>query len=102
MHNVVRLDSFTPPVYMGGIIFVFASTAAVLGASIPLAEPILQGSGLSELLDGRRISESTSLVVTTNRSYRSAADHLGYLKDIERAARCSKAYVSTYSTAWPG
>jgi di/tricarboxylate transporter len=35
--------------YVGGIISAFASTAAVLGASIPLAEPILQGSGLSAI-----------------------------------------------------
>jgi predicted aconitase len=40
---------------------------------------------LSDLLDGKRISESTSLVVTTNRSYKSTAENLGYLKNIEGA-----------------
>ena len=40
---------------------------------------------LSELLDGEQISESTSLVVTTNRSYKAAAENLGYLKNIEQA-----------------
>jgi predicted aconitase len=40
---------------------------------------------LSELLDGKQISESTSLVVTTNRGYKAAAENLGYLKNIERA-----------------
>ncbi len=33
--------------YVGGLISAFAATAAVLGASIPLAEPILQNSDLS-------------------------------------------------------
>jgi predicted aconitase len=40
---------------------------------------------LSELLDGKQTSESTSLVVTTNRSYKAAAENLGYLKNIEQA-----------------
>ncbi len=35
--------------YVGGVISAFASTAAILGAAIPLAEPILQDSGLSAI-----------------------------------------------------
>ena len=40
---------------------------------------------ISELLEGEKISDSTSLIVTTNRGYRSSAEGLGYLGNIERA-----------------
>jgi predicted aconitase len=40
---------------------------------------------LSELLAGKQVSEGTSLIVTTNRAYKSAGEALGYLRDIERA-----------------
>ena len=39
---------------------------------------------LSELLAGKQVSEGTSLIVTTNRAYKSAGEALGYLRDIER------------------
>jgi di/tricarboxylate transporter len=48
--------------YVGGIISAFASTAAVLGASIPLAEPILQGSGLSAIGVVTSIAISSAIV----------------------------------------
>jgi di/tricarboxylate transporter len=48
--------------YVGGIISAFASTAAVLGASIPLAEPILQGSGLSAIGVITSIAISSAIV----------------------------------------
>jgi predicted aconitase len=40
---------------------------------------------LSELLAGKKVSEGTSLIVTTNRAYKAAGEALGYLRDIERA-----------------
>jgi predicted aconitase len=40
---------------------------------------------LSELLDGEKVSEGTSLIVTTNRAYKAVGEALGYLRDIERA-----------------
>ena len=40
---------------------------------------------LSELLEGRKVSEGTSLIVTTNRGYKSAGEKLGYLRKIEDA-----------------
>ena len=40
---------------------------------------------LSELLAGKKVSEGTSLIVTTNRAYKAAGEVLGYLRDIERA-----------------
>jgi predicted aconitase len=40
---------------------------------------------LSELLEGKKISERTSLIVTTNRGYMSSAEILGYLGNIESA-----------------
>lgn len=40
---------------------------------------------LSELLAGEKVSETTSLIVTTNRAYKAAGEALGYLRDIERA-----------------
>jgi di/tricarboxylate transporter len=48
--------------YVGGIISAFASTAAVLGASIPLAEPILQGSGLPAIGVVTSIAISSAIV----------------------------------------
>jgi di/tricarboxylate transporter len=48
--------------YVGGIISAFASTAAVLGASIPLAQPILQGSGLSAIGVITAIAISSAIV----------------------------------------
>jgi predicted aconitase len=40
---------------------------------------------LSELLAGKKVSEGTSLIVTTNRAYKAAGEALGYLRNIERA-----------------
>jgi di/tricarboxylate transporter len=48
--------------YVGGVISAFASTAAILGASIPLAEPILQGSGISAIGVVTSIAISSAIV----------------------------------------
>jgi predicted aconitase len=40
---------------------------------------------LSELLEGRKVKEGTTLVVTTNRGNKCAAEKLGYLQRIEEA-----------------
>lgn len=40
---------------------------------------------LSELLEGRKIKEGTTLIVTTNRGYKAAGEKLGYLGKIEEA-----------------
>jgi predicted aconitase len=40
---------------------------------------------LSELLEGKKVSEGTSLIVTTNRGYKFASEKLGYLRKIEKA-----------------
>jgi di/tricarboxylate transporter len=48
--------------YVGGVISAFASTAAILGASIPLAEPILQGSGISAIGVVTAIAISSAIV----------------------------------------
>jgi predicted aconitase len=40
---------------------------------------------LSGLLRGKQVSESTSLIVTTNGAYKAAGEALGYLRDIEEA-----------------
>lgn len=48
--------------YVGGVISAFASTAAILGASIPLAEPILQDSGLSAIGTITAIAISSAIV----------------------------------------
>ncbi len=48
--------------YVGGIISAFASTAAVLGASIPLAEPILRDSSLPAIGVITAIAISSAIV----------------------------------------
>jgi predicted aconitase len=40
---------------------------------------------LSELLEGKKVREGTSLIVTTNRGYKCAGEKLGYLRKIEEA-----------------
>lgn len=40
---------------------------------------------ISELLEGKRIAEGATLIVTTSRGYKSAGEKLGYLKRIEDA-----------------
>ena len=40
---------------------------------------------LSELLEGKRVKEGTSLIVTTNRGNKCAGEKLGYLRKIEEA-----------------
>ena len=40
---------------------------------------------LSELLEGKKVKEGTSLIVTTNRGYKSVGEKLGYLRKIEEA-----------------
>lgn len=40
---------------------------------------------ISELLEGRKLRDGTSLIVTTNRGYKLAGEKLGYLKKIEEA-----------------
>ena len=48
--------------YVGGVISAFASTAAILGASIPLAEPILQDSSLPAIGTITAIAISSAIV----------------------------------------
>ncbi len=48
--------------YVGGVISAFASTAAILGASIPLAEPILQDSTLPAIGTVTAIAISSAIV----------------------------------------
>ena len=48
--------------YVGGVISAFASTAAILGASIPLAEPILQDSSLPAIGTVTAIAISSAIV----------------------------------------
>jgi hypothetical protein len=36
---------------------------------------------ISELLEGKKISESKPLIVTTSKGYRSAGEDLGYLRN---------------------
>ena len=40
---------------------------------------------LAGLLEGKKIKEGTSLIVTTNRGYKAAGENLGYLEKIEAA-----------------
>ena len=40
---------------------------------------------LSELLEGEKVKEGMSLIITTNRGYKSASEKLGYLRKIEEA-----------------
>ncbi len=40
---------------------------------------------ISELLEGKKVKEGTSLIVTTNRGYKAAGEKLGYLHKIEEA-----------------
>jgi predicted aconitase len=40
---------------------------------------------ISELLEGKKVKEGTSLIVTTNRGYKAAGEKLGYLNKIEEA-----------------
>lgn len=40
---------------------------------------------ISELLDGKKVMEGTSLIITTNRGYKAAGEKLGYLRKIEEA-----------------
>lgn len=40
---------------------------------------------LAELLEGKRLSEGASMIVTTNSGYKAAAERLGYLNRIEAA-----------------
>jgi predicted aconitase len=40
---------------------------------------------ISELLEGKKIKEGTSLIITTNRGYKAAGEKLGYLAKIEEA-----------------
>jgi predicted aconitase len=40
---------------------------------------------LSELLEGKKVKEGTTLIVTTNRGYKAAGEKLGYLGKIEEA-----------------
>lgn len=40
---------------------------------------------LSELLEGRKVKEGTTLIVTTNSGYKAAGEKLGYLGKIEQA-----------------
>ncbi len=48
--------------YVGGLISAFAATAAVLGASIPLAEPVLQGGAVSAVGTVTAIAISSAIV----------------------------------------
>lgn len=51
--------------YVGGLISAFAATAAVLGASIPLVEPILQGGSLSAVGVVTAVAISSAIVDTS-------------------------------------
>lgn len=51
--------------YVGGLISAFAATAAVLGASIPLVEPILQGQGLSAVGVVTAVAIASAIVDTS-------------------------------------
>lgn len=46
---------------------------------------LLELKTLSELLEGRKVKEGTSLIITTNRGYKAAGEKLGYLDKIEEA-----------------
>ncbi len=48
--------------YVGGLISAFAATAAVLGASIPLAEPVLQSGAVSAVGTVTAIAISSAIV----------------------------------------